>query len=407
MSKEADEESKIAKVGRSGGPYRRTSRYASKGQRGAYQNNSGGQSSNPNFQPSRGNGNFQRSGSVSFLLASFLESGKKYPPVGRRLLQFVSAWRSVSHDPFILEAVSYGMTIDFVDTPYQENIPPNCAMSKEMEQACDLEISELLTKHAIVPVLDSSAGFYSSIFFVPKKTGGFRPIINLKRLNSFVRYEHFKLESMESVRHLIRQGDWMVKLDLKDAYLSVPIHVDHQHYLRFSWRGFRYQFSCLPFGLSPAPRLFTKLLKPVVVALRRLGIRLVIYLDDLIILSDSKEGALRDLDITVGLLTSLGFLVNWDKSVLDPSRSIEFLGLLLDSVSLSLALPPEKVSSLLSLCRRALDKGFVSLHDLSSLLGSFSWAIPTVPFAHAHYRNLQSFFISRSKCGDLSKVVVL
>ena len=273
MSKEADEESKIAKVGRSGGPYRRTSRYASKGQRGAYQNNSGGQSSNPNFQPSRGNGHFQRSGSVSFLLASFLESGKKYPPVGGRLLRFVSAWRSVSHDPFILEAVSYGMTIDFVDTPYQQNIPPNCAMSKEMEQACDLEISELLTKHAIVPVLDSSAGFYSSIFLVPKKKGGFRPIINLKRLNSFVRCEHFKLESIESVRHLIRQGDWMVKLDLKDAYLSVPIHVDHQHYLRFSWRGFRYQFTCLPFGLSPAPRLFTKLLKSVVAALCRMDIR--------------------------------------------------------------------------------------------------------------------------------------
>ena len=134
---------------------------------------------------------------------------------------------------------------------------------------------------------------------------------------------------------------------------------------------------------------------------------MVIYLADLNILSDSKEGALSDLAITVGLLTSLGFLVNWDKSVLDPSRSIEFLGLLLDSVSLSLALPPEKVSSLLSLCRRSLEKGFVSLHDFSSLLGSFSWAIPTVPFAQVYYRHLRSFFFSRTKCGDLSKVVVL
>ena len=49
---------------------------------------------------------------------------------------------------------------------------------------------------------------------------------------------------------------------------------------------------------------------------------MVIYLADLIILSDSKEGALSDLDITVGFLTSLCFLVNWDKSVLDPSRLI-------------------------------------------------------------------------------------
>lgn len=146
---------------------------------------------------------------------------------------------------------------------------------------------------------------------VPKKTGGYRPILNLKNLNSHIRFEHFKMEGMDSVRHLIRPGDWMVKFDLKDAYLSVPVCLEHQPFLCFRWRDICYQFTCLAFGLSPAPRLFTKLLKPVIGALRRKGIRLVIYLDDIIFMNESREGVIADVSTAIDLLTSLGFLINW------------------------------------------------------------------------------------------------
>ena len=93
---------------------------------------------------------------------------------------------------------------------------------------------------------------------MPKKTKGkFRPIVNLKYLNSCIRYEHFKMENLESVRSLIREGDWMVKVDLQDAYFSVPVHPSHHHFLRFSWRGKVFQFCCMAFGLAPAPRVLT------------------------------------------------------------------------------------------------------------------------------------------------------
>ena len=58
-------------------------------------------------------------------------------------------------------------------------------------------------------------------------------ILNLKRLNKFVDYKHFKMESLQNVLELIRPGIYMASIDLKDAFYSVPIHKNHQAYLAF------------------------------------------------------------------------------------------------------------------------------------------------------------------------------
>ena len=99
----------------------------------------------------------------------------------------------------------------------------------------------------------------------------------------------------------------MVKFDLKDAYLTVPVHPSHQKYLRFEWKGRVFQFNCLAFGLTPAPRIFTKILKVVMGFLRRQGIRLIIYLDDILILNVSKVLAETDFRLVVERLQKLGF----------------------------------------------------------------------------------------------------
>ena len=98
---------------------------------------------------------------------------------------------------------------------------------------------------------------------MPKHSGGFRPIFNLRSLNQWVAYEHFKMEGIATIKEVVKQGDWMTRLDLKDAYLTIPIHPKEQKFFQFVWRGRKYQFVSLPFGLSSAPRLFTKLLRPV------------------------------------------------------------------------------------------------------------------------------------------------
>ena len=87
------------------------------------------------------------------------------------------------------------------------------------------------------------------------------------KLNRHVWTQHFKMESIRTVKSLIQQGDWLLKLDLKDAYLSVPMCQEHQKYLKFQFQGQSYQFQALPFGLSSAPHMFTKLMKPLLALL--------------------------------------------------------------------------------------------------------------------------------------------
>lgn len=81
----------------------------------------------------------------------------------------------------------------------------------------------------------------------------------------------------------------MVKLDLKDAYLSVSLHQDHRRFMTFHWNNRLWRFNTLPFGLSNTPYAFTMLIKPVVALLRKLGIRAILYLDDMLIIAQKKE----------------------------------------------------------------------------------------------------------------------
>lgn len=85
------------------------------------------------------------------------------------------------------------------------------------------------------------------------------------------------MEGIITVKQTVESGDWLAKIDLKDAYLTVAIFPGHRHFLQFFWEGIRYEFISLPFGVSQAPWAFTKLLRPVMVALRRRDTRRFLF----------------------------------------------------------------------------------------------------------------------------------
>ena len=196
-----------------------------------------------------------------------------------RLVHFLPNWRRITADPSILEAIQ-GYKLEFTSPPVQSKIRQPLQFSCSETEKIDLEISALLEKEALHVVKPVSDQFISNLFLVPKRDGKSRPVINLKDLNTFLQYDHFKMEGIHLLRDLLQPHDWLGKINLKDAYFVIPIWRDHWKYLRFLWKDTLLEFGCLPFGLAVAPRLFTKVMKPVVALLRRAGIRLIIYLDD-------------------------------------------------------------------------------------------------------------------------------
>ena len=230
----------------------------------------------------------------------------------------------------------------------------------------------------------------SSVFAVPKKDGGRRPVINLKEVNQFLKYHHFKMEGTHLLRDLLQPNDWMGKIDLKDAYFVIPIWENHQKFLRFLWKDSVMEFACLPFGLASAPRIFTKLMKPVVALLRRSAIRLIIYLDDILIMNQTPTGLQREMSTAIHLLENLGFVINLTKSQLKPTQTLEFLWFIVDTKNMTLVLPQGKVTAIKDLCSQMLSQTELTVRDIARLIGKLTASIQAIFPAPLHYRQLQS-----------------
>ena len=135
--------------------------------------------------------------------------------------------------------------------------------------------------------------------------------------------------------------------------------------------------------------MFTKLLKPVIGLLRRLGIRMLIFLDDLLLLNQSRTDLIVDMNSTIWLLEHLGFLINWKKSVMIPSQKLEYLGFLVDSKKMSLSLPEDKIVKIQLECQLLLEQDIVSARCLSKLIGRLTSTVLAILPAPLHYRQLQ------------------
>ena len=140
------------------------------------------------------------------------EIAKHSLPLAGRLQHFKSNWARITQDPWVLKAIQ-GYRVPFSGQPYQTYPPRALTHSQAEEALMQQEIGNMLEKHAIEETTPSGHGFLSTIFLVPKKDGGQRPVINLKCLNKFVYTEHFKMEGIHILRDLLRTGDWMTKVD--------------------------------------------------------------------------------------------------------------------------------------------------------------------------------------------------
>ena len=168
------------------------------------------------------------------------------------------------------------------------------------------------------------------------------------------------METIKSVLNLVTPNCYMAKIDIKDAYYSIPILPEHQKFLKFSLQGKLYKFTCLPNGLCSGPRKFTKLLKPPLAELRLDYIKIAAYIDHLITPAYSFVICFKNVWNCVKLLGNLGFCGPSRKISLVPSQETEYLGFIINSVTMTVRLTSEKKKNIFDLSGSIIER--ICLH---------------------------------------------
>ncbi len=135
----------------------------------------------------------------------------------------------------------------------------------------------------------------------------------------------FRMITLKQILPQIYPGDWFMSLDLKDAYFHIQVAPHHRRFLRYTFEGVAYQYKVLPFGLSLAPRTFTRCMDAALSPLRPMGIR-ILYLDDWLILTQSQAVLTSHKTLLLSHFDCLGLRVSFPKSILSPSQRVSFLG---------------------------------------------------------------------------------
>ena len=197
------------------------------------------------------------------------------------------------------------------------------------------------------------------------------------------------MDNILTALKLMRPKCFMASVDLKDAYYSVPIALEDRKFLKFEWKGDYYQYTCLPNGLACAPRLFTKILKPIYAHLHSVGHVSMGHIDDSFLVGYTRSACELNIQHTVECFDSLGFVIHPEKSVLIPTQELEFLAFLLNSISMTIRLPPSKAAHVKSACENLLSKTKVTIRELAHVIGLLVSSLPGVQFGLLHYRQLE------------------
>ena len=259
-----------------------------------------------------------------------IKSVQLYDVVAGGLREKAGFWESLGASNFILKIISSGYCLPFVNMPDRKYFK-NHSSALRHEEFVSETLQGLHDRGCIAQVDDA---WICSPLGVVDNGKKLRLILDLRYVNLHLKQFKFKLEGLSTIASVFQQGDFLASFDLKSGYHHIPISLDFVKYLAFRWKvnGVErlYAFTVLPFGLSTAPWVFTKVTRVLLRHWRANGIRCQMYMDDGTVGACTREEAEVVVNHVRNDLCQAGFVVNEEKSCWSPSKKVEVLGTVVD-----------------------------------------------------------------------------
>ncbi len=267
--------------------------------------------------------------------------------------------------------IKFGYKIPFVNTPKQAWFRNNKSAFANKDFVTE-NILQLQKRGSAVEV-KFQPHVISPLSVASNSSGKLRLIIDLRYVNKHLFKENIRFDALRFFESDLQPSSFVSKFDLKQGYHRVDIFPDHQTFLGFSWilDGVErfFVFTVLPFGLSSAPYIFTKTLRPLVKYWRSQGIQICVYLDDGIIIANSEFVAKQHSMVVKDTLVKSGFVANSEKSVWEPTKQLTWIGISMDFQQNTLFIPRKRVDAILDKTTSLLKKPYTSPRHLAELVG--------------------------------------
>jgi hypothetical protein len=242
--------------------------------------------------------------------------------------------------------IGFGVPLEFV----QDHAPRPLAFrnhksTAEEEEFIDKEHETGVADGSYVVVDRAELKGICPLQVVKHPVSGKRRLVqDLRWINGHLPNVPFKMESLHNeLGDIVRRGDKLLTTDITKAYYCLAMHPDAQRYLGWEWKGKFYMPTCLVFGLSTAPRVFTKIMRPMMAFMRSLAVRVLGMIDDYL-WAEQPENIARVKQAVLAVLPGLGWTLN-DKCELTPQDEVLMLGMLINAKLFQVRAPEKKVKA--------------------------------------------------------------
>jgi hypothetical protein len=184
----------------------------------------------------------------------------------------------------------------------------------------------------------SEAG--APILFVPKKDGTLRLCVDYRGLNAITVKNRHSLPLISETLDRLSRANWFTKLDLKDAYYRIPIRRGDEWKTAFRTRYGHFEYIVMPFGLTNAPATFQAYINRALTGL--LDDYCVVYLDDILIYSETREEHVRHIREVLQRLRKFALFASLKKCFFF-RQEVEFLGFIVSTAGVSI--DPSRIST--------------------------------------------------------------